>query len=107
MTDDPRRARILFVEIVGVSPALEDERRELIGTLVQVCRKALEAAGVGPPGAGVEVELAGRAVLGAAIEILVAYVRDELAIGQDELIVHLQGLMRRGRNVVDVLPHSD
>src|SRR5690606_15014503 len=39
LTDDPRRARILFVEVVGVSRELEDHRRAIIGGLADVVRE--------------------------------------------------------------------
>lgn len=100
LTDDPRRARILFVEVVGVSPQLEDERREVIATLAEVCRRGVEAAGLASGDQSVEIELVARAVIGAAAEILVAYVREELPIDQEQLIDHVRRLMRRGRGVI-------
>lgn len=97
LTDDPRRARILFVEIVGVSPALEDRRRVLIGALVDVIRGA--AATVFGPWANesVEVELIARSVIGAAQELLIAYVRDELPIDQDGLVANFKRLFLNAR----------
>lgn len=92
LTDDPRRARILFIEIVGVSPALEDRRRVLIGALVDVIRGAAATA-FGPAARdSVEVELIARAVVGAAQELLIAYVRDELPIDQEGLVANFRRL---------------
>jgi len=92
LTDDPRRARILFIEIVGVSPALEDRRRVLIGALVDVIRGAAATA-FGPwAHESVEVELIARAVVGAAQELLIAYVRDELPIDQEGLVANFRRL---------------
>jgi AcrR family transcriptional regulator len=101
LTDDPRRARILFVELVGVSPSLEDRRRLVIGSLVDVMRRAAESA----PGEWardpVEVELVARTVIGAAQELLIAYVRDELPIGQDDLVANFRRLFLRARSMLD------
>ena len=97
LTDDPRRARILFIEIVGVSPALEDRRRVLIGALVDVVRGAAATA-FGPwARTSVEVELIARAVVGAAQELLIAYVRDELPIDQDGLVANVKRLFLSAR----------
>src|SRR4029079_19719490 len=46
LNDDPRRARLLLVEIVGVSPKVEDRRRIVIGSLTDVLRNAA-ATGLG------------------------------------------------------------
>jgi len=97
LTDDPRRARILFIEIVGVSPALEDRRRVLIGALVDVVRGAAATA-FGPwARTSVEVELIARAVVGAAQELLIAYVRDELPIDQEGLVANVKRLFLSAR----------
>jgi AcrR family transcriptional regulator len=100
LTDDPRRARILFIEIVGVSPALEDRRRVLIGALVDVIRGA--AATVFGPWAddSVEVELIARQVIGAAQELLIAYVRDELPIDQEGLVTNFKRLFLSARPLI-------
>lgn len=100
LTDDPRRARILFIEIVGVSPALEDRRRILIGALVDIIRGAAATA-FGPwANDSVEVELIARAVVGAAQELLIAYVRDELPIDQEGLVANFKRLFLSARPLV-------
>lgn len=103
LTDDPRRARILFVEVVGVSRELEDKRRVIIAGLVDVVRGGV--AGAFGPWAreSTDVELIGRALIGAAQELLIAYVRDELALDQDALIENLGRLFRRARPVIEAL----
>lgn len=103
LTDDPRRARILFIEIVGVSPRLEDKRREVIGSLVDVLRQVVDASAAGSAAESVEVELVARAVIGAAAEVLVAYARQELPIDQDELVLNLRRLMQHARPVVEAI----
>lgn len=103
LTDDPRRARILFVEIVGVSPGLEERRRVVIGALVDVIREAAASASGAWAREAVEVDLIARALIGAAQELLIAYVRDELTIDQDALVANLQLLFRRTRPIVEAM----
>jgi AcrR family transcriptional regulator len=100
LTDDPRRARILFVEVVGVSPAAEDRRRDVIRSLVEVIRAAVVQAFGEWARDSIEVELIARSVIGAASELLVAYVRGELPLEQDELVINLARLFLRARPVL-------
>jgi AcrR family transcriptional regulator len=103
LTDDPRRARILFVEIVGVSPDLEDRRRVVIGALVDVIRDAAAAASGSWAREAVEVDLIARAVIGAAQELLIAYVRDELPMDQEGLVLNFQRLFLCARPIVEAM----
>jgi AcrR family transcriptional regulator len=103
LTDDPRRARILFVEIVGVSPAIEERRRLVIGSLVDVIRGATESV-FGPwVRDSVEVELLARAMIGAAQEVLIAYVRGELPIDQEGLVTNLRRQFLLARTAIEAV----
>lgn len=93
LTDDPARARILFVEMVGVSPAIEQRRRELIGALVDVVGGAALAAQAFGGQRPVEVELIARALIGAVQELLIAFARNELALDQELLIASIERLL--------------
>lgn len=95
LTDDPRRARILFVEIVGVSREIEDRRREIIGGLADVVRAAAARAFGAWVATSTEAALICRALIGAVQELLVAHVRGELALSQDELIVNFGRVFRQ------------
>jgi AcrR family transcriptional regulator len=92
LVDDPRRARVLLVETVGVSPPAEDRRREIMQDLAAVARRALQAAlgDAAPPEA--DVDLTARALIGASDELLVGYVRGEVTIAREQLIDHLTAL---------------
>lgn len=103
LTDDPRRARILFVEVVGVSPELEDVRRTVIGGLVEVTRTAVAGAYGDWARESLDIELIGRALVGAAQELLIAYIRGELPITQDELIDHVGRVLLRARPIIAAL----
>jgi AcrR family transcriptional regulator len=100
LTGDPRRARILFVEVVGVSPEAEEKRRAVIGSLVEVIRMAIERAYGEWVRHSIEVELVARSVIGAASELLVAYVREELPLDQEGLILNLTRLFLKAGPVL-------
>ena len=89
LADDPRRARILLVESVGVSPGAEDHRRAVFAQLVGFLREAAALAFGGWVRESTDFELVARAVIGGAQELLVAYVRGELRIGREELVASL------------------
>lgn len=100
LTGDPRRARILFIESVGVSAAAENKRRAVIASLVDVVVGAAERA-FGPwVRDSVEVELIARSLIGAVSELLVAYVREELPLDEDELVLNISRLFKRGRPIL-------
>jgi AcrR family transcriptional regulator len=100
LTDDPRRARILFVESVGVSAAAEDRRRAVIRSLADVMRAAAEQAFGDWVRDSVEVELIARSLIGAASELLVGFVRSELPLDQEELILNMTRLFRIVRPIL-------
>jgi AcrR family transcriptional regulator len=89
---DARRARVLIVETVGVSPAVEDRRREIIDRLVATVRQILwpTLAPTGP--AAVDADLTSRAIVGATHELLIGFVRGELSIDRRRLVDHLTTL---------------
>lgn len=103
LTGDPRRARIILVEAVGVSPALEATRRALIARLAGVIRGAVAGAFGTWALTSLEVELVARALVGAAQELLVAYVRGELELDEEALIENLGRLLLRARPVIQSL----
>lgn len=92
LVDDPRRAQVVLVETVGVSPPAEDRRREIMGHLAEVTRQALdEALGDAAPRA-TDVDLTARALIGAGNELLVGYIRGELSVDRERLTDHLSAL---------------
>ncbi|HTT93978.1 MAG TPA: TetR/AcrR family transcriptional regulator [Solirubrobacterales bacterium] len=103
LTGDPRRARILLVEVVGVSPAIEAFRRTVIARLAEVIRAGVAGALGSWASTSLEVELVARALVGAAQELLVAYVRGELELDEEALIENLGRLLLRARPVIQAL----
>jgi AcrR family transcriptional regulator len=100
LTDDPRRARILFVESVGVSPAAEAKRRSVIARLAAVIQGAAAPAYGDWVNESVEVELIARSLIGAASELIVAHVRNELPLDQRQLITNMTRLFMRARSIM-------
>jgi AcrR family transcriptional regulator len=71
LLDDPRRARILLVETLGVSPAMERRRRDAlhaIADFVEARASLLRAQGALP--AGVDARLGTLALLGGTMELV-------------------------------------
>jgi AcrR family transcriptional regulator len=100
LTDDPRRARILFVESVGVSPWVEEQRRAAFATVTQVIVTATAGHFGDWVRESTEVDLTARAVLGASSELVIAYARGELTIDQDQLTEALTRILLRARTVM-------
>jgi len=92
LVDDPRRARILLVETVGVGPEFEQRRRELLRRLSDLLRNSgRKILGEATPPM-LDTELTARALVGASIELLIAYVRGELEVERAQLRDHLAQL---------------
>ncbi|MGH2958869.1 MAG: hypothetical protein ACRDKE_04645, partial [Solirubrobacterales bacterium] len=89
LLDDQRRARVMLVESVGVSPRIETLRRTHFEHFHNLLREVGIAAlgDAAPPRE--DADLTARALFGGAIELLVAYVRGELPVGHDRLSAHL------------------
>jgi len=103
LAGDPRRARVLLVETVGVSPAAEEHRRAVISGLVAFLRQGVEQA-FGPWARdSTEVELIARSLIGAAQELLVAHVRGELGLSREELVQNLTRLFLTAGPLVTAL----
>jgi len=107
LADDPRRARVLLVESVGVSPEAEDHRRAVFTHLVGFLREAAALAFGGWVRDSAEFELLARAVIGGAQELLVAYVRGELRIDRDQLVAGLAQLFTSAGPIVAALAEKD
>ena len=100
LTDDPRRARIVFVESVGVSPEVERQRRAAIARIATVIAEAAALRFGEWARESVEVEMIARTVIGGASELVVAYIRGELPINQRELVTNTTLILLRARTVL-------
>jgi AcrR family transcriptional regulator len=89
LTEDRRKARVIVLEVVGVSERLERVRRENRHALAEVLmRNALSLAGE-----GVELHmdpvLTSRSLLGASMEVLVDWIHGDVDASREEIVEHL------------------
>lgn len=99
LTSDPRRARILFVETVGISPDAEAARRKAIASLVGVIMEAGGQAFGEWAKDSLDMELIARSVIGAMSELMVSYSRGELPLDQEAMVLSLTRILMRARTV--------
>jgi AcrR family transcriptional regulator len=92
LLDDPRRARIAFIEAAGVSPESEDARRGGIASLLRTWMTLARAA-YGDDIPTVPTEILLRALYGAIHELFVAYIRAEVPLDQPELTEAITNLI--------------
>jgi len=93
LSDDPRRARVMFLESVGTSDALELRRLATISEFARMIRERIEAlAGdAAPPQQDLELTTLG--FVGAMSALLVYWLRGDLEIPRERLVEHCAGLL--------------
>ncbi|MGB6246395.1 MAG: TetR/AcrR family transcriptional regulator, partial [Gordonia sp. (in: high G+C Gram-positive bacteria)] len=84
LTADPRRARVVLIEVVGVSPAMEQRRNAVLSEFADVVRAVWSTAEGGRELSVVEQSTA-VALVGAVNHLLV----DWLLSGQKHSVEHL------------------
>jgi AcrR family transcriptional regulator len=77
LADNPQEARILIVESSGLSPRLEQVRRDLLTEHAGIVREALESAPV--DGSVVSPAIASRCLVGAVFESLYSWLEENPA----------------------------
>jgi AcrR family transcriptional regulator len=91
VTEDRRKARVVAIEVIGVSERLEDLRRETRHGLA-----LLTAGGLGLTGdASLRLDpvITARFLLGGVVELLADWVEGELDLSAEELIEHITSLV--------------
>jgi AcrR family transcriptional regulator len=78
MLDDPRRARVQCLEVVGVSQTLEHHRREVLHLYADLVSEQSRALGLGTAGASTERQrrAASIALVGGTNELLIEWLTD-------------------------------
>jgi AcrR family transcriptional regulator len=92
MLDDPRRARLVFVEVVGVSAEMERHRRETHHRYADLIRsewERLAPAASMPPRS---TRLRAQALVGGVNELVVERVLGDVHIDSEQLVDELVGL---------------
>ena len=108
LTEDPRRARIVAREVVGVSDELEQLRRQMRHGLADVTVKGATAF----VGAGVELRLdpvlTARSLMGGVVEMLSDWINGDVDASVDEMVEHFTRLFTAAAYaaVVDPAPAS-
>jgi len=88
VTRDPRRARIQQIEVVGVSEALEERRRDALNAFAGLIAARSEAAGVDAEAAGLDLHVLALGLVGSVNETLVDWVSGRIEIPLDSLVEH-------------------
>ncbi|MHB8510449.1 MAG: TetR/AcrR family transcriptional regulator [Candidatus Dormibacteria bacterium] len=88
MLDDPRRAAILCVQVVGVSEEFELHRRSVLRRFARVtATEARRAAAAGEIGrSDLDLELVSTALVAATNELVIGAIRGEHSLAPDELV---------------------
>jgi AcrR family transcriptional regulator len=92
LTEDPRKARVIALEVVGVSERLErlrrDNRHAFADLLVQNTR-LIHGGGIQ---ARLNPVLTARSLMGAVVEVLVDWINDDVDATVEELVDHFTQL---------------
>jgi AcrR family transcriptional regulator len=92
LTEDPRKARIVALEVVGVSDRLEQLRRDTRHALADITvTRALAVAG-DEVQLRLDPVLTSRFLIGGVVEVLVDWIHGEVDASVDELIEHFTRL---------------
>jgi AcrR family transcriptional regulator len=89
LTSDPRKARIVALEVVGVSDRLEQLRRQTRHALADMTvRNALSIASEGVK-LRLDPVLTARALIGGVVELLSDWIHGDVTATPDEVVEHL------------------
>ncbi len=89
LTEDRRKARVIVLEVVGVSERLEKLRRENRHAFAEIIvRNAMSIAGEGVR-LRMDPVLTARSLMGAAMEMLVDWIHGDVSASPEEIVEHL------------------
>ena len=90
LTDDPRKGRVMFIEVVGVSDALEQRRLQSRHQLADfiVAQGSMLYGFTGAEEWQVDATLTARSLVGATVELLVDWLHGEFDRPVEDLIDH-------------------
>jgi AcrR family transcriptional regulator len=92
LTEDPRKARIVALEVVGVSPRLEQLRRDMRHALAELTLgQAMMFAEEGVE-FRLDPRLTARSLMGGVVEVLVDWINGDVTANVDELVEHFTRL---------------
>ncbi len=89
LTEDPRKARVIALEVVGVSERLERLRRENRHAFADILvRNAMSIAGEGIQ-LRMDPVLTARLLMGASMEMLIDWINGDVDASTEEIVEHL------------------
>ncbi|HEV3047531.1 MAG TPA: TetR/AcrR family transcriptional regulator [Solirubrobacteraceae bacterium] len=92
LTEDRRKARVIVLEVVGVSERLERVRRENRHAIADILmRNALSLAGAGVK-LRMDPVLTARAMIGASMEVLVDWIHGDVEVSREEIVDQLTNM---------------
>jgi AcrR family transcriptional regulator len=92
LTEDRRKARIVALEVVGVSDRLEQLRRRSRQALAQLAIDNATSYLTDDVRLVLDPALVGRAMMGSLVELLVAWIHGDIDASVDEVVDHLTRL---------------
>lgn len=92
VTDDPRKARIVALEVVGVSDRLEQLRREMRHALADLTVK--QSMSLAEQGVRFRLDpiLTARSLMGGVVEVLVDWINGDVDASVEEVVEHFTRL---------------
>lgn len=88
VTEDPRKARVLALEVIGVSERLEQMRRESRNAFADILvRNAMSIAG-GSVTLRMDPALTARSLMGAVVQVLADWVTGDVDAPVEEIVEH-------------------
>jgi AcrR family transcriptional regulator len=107
VTEDPRKARIVALEVVGVSERLERLRRESRQALAQLTAdNALSLAGSGVR-LRLDPVLTARFLMGGVVEVLLEWINGDLDATADQVVEHFTVLFTAAAYAALAPPDND
>ncbi len=89
LTEDPRKARVIVLEVIGVSPRLERVRRENRHAIADILlRNALQFVDDDVQ-LVMDPVLTARAMIGASMEVLIDWIHGDVDASRAEIVEHL------------------
>lgn len=85
LTDDPRKARVAFIEALG-SEALLRRRLETMGTFANLIATQARSSYRTPASEGPLVDLTARLLAGGLAELMITWLEGDIEMGRDQLI---------------------
>ena len=92
LTEDRRKARVIALEVVGVSDRLERLRRDTRHALADLTARNAVAIGGGELTLRLDPVLTARSLIGAVVDILVDWINGDLDATADEIVEHFTRL---------------